>query len=314
MTTGRARRPPPRSRSATMRYLSVLFAGAPAGAYIEVRWRANAGMARTFVPIAEHQRVEGLITQHAPSTDLYVGVIPRRRHRGGRDDIVDHATVAWVDCDTTTALRSLRAFSLAPSILVRSGTVANCHAYWLLNNPEPTASVEYANGSLAAALRADAGSADIARILRPPGSLNHKAGRGVAVRLERCDPSLSYSLAEILEATGRGPSAPPVPRRRGRRVTDDPLLAIAPSTYIERLSGLRVPRHHKVSCPFHEDGSPSLHVYSTPSRGWYCFGCRRGGSIYDFAAALWQRSTRGADFILIADALADIFEVNNLAS
>jgi hypothetical protein len=30
---------------------------------------------------------------------------------------------------------------------------------------------------------------------------------------------------------------------------------------------------------------PSLHVYDTPARGWYCFGrCRRGGTIYDLAA------------------------------
>ncbi|MCA1678067.1 MAG: hypothetical protein LC790_03690 [Actinobacteria bacterium] len=33
-----------------------------------------------------------------------------------------------------------------------------------------------------------------------------------------------------------------------------------------------------------------------PARGWYCFGCGRGGSIYDLAALLWQRRTRGEDF------------------
>jgi len=38
-------------------------------------------------------------------------------------------------------------------------------------------------------------------------------------------------------------------------------------------------------------------VYEDPQRGWYCFGCGRGGSIYDFAAALLGSGTRGQDFI-----------------
>ena len=50
-------------------------------------------------------------------------------------------------------------------------------------------------------------------------------------------------------------------------------------------------------CPFHDDDTPSLHVYPSAAEGWYCFGCGRGGSIYDFAALLLGRSTRGEDFI-----------------
>jgi hypothetical protein len=40
-------------------------------------------------------------------------------------------------------------------------------------------------------------------------------------------------------------------------------------------------------------------VYEDPERGWYCFGCARGGSIYDLAALLWQRGTRGEDVIAL---------------
>jgi len=47
----------------------------------------------------------------------------------------------------------------------------------------------------------------------------------------------------------------------------------------------------------HEDRTPSLHVYEDPQRGWFCFGCARGGSIYDLAGLLLGRSTRGEDFI-----------------
>jgi hypothetical protein len=47
----------------------------------------------------------------------------------------------------------------------------------------------------------------------------------------------------------------------------------------------------------HEDRTPSLHVYDDLERGWYCFGCGRGGSIYDLAALLWHRETRGKGFV-----------------
>ena len=35
-----------------------------------------------------------------------------------------------------------------------------------------------------------------------------------------------------------------------------------------------------IRCPFHEDREPSLHLYQT--RTWYCFGCGKGGDVYDF--------------------------------
>jgi len=54
-----------------------------------------------------------------------------------------------------------------------------------------------------------------------------------------------------------------------------------------------------VPCPFHDDRHPSLHVYETAARGWYCFGrCRRGGTIYDLAAALYGYELRGDDALL----------------
>ena len=62
---------------------------------------------------------------------------------------------------------------------------------------------------------------------------------------------------------------------------------------------MAVPRHGKVRCPFHTDGTPSLHVYLTPEQGWYRFGCRRGGTIFDLAAEMWGMDTRGPDFLRV---------------
>jgi hypothetical protein len=78
--------------------------------------------------------------------------------------------------------------------------------------------------------------------------------------------------------------------------SSDPLRLVPPPVYFERLTGLRVGRSGKLHCLFHDDRSPSLHVYPEPDRGWYCFGCGRGGSIFDLAALLLGRGTRGRDF------------------
>jgi len=53
----------------------------------------------------------------------------------------------------------------------------------------------------------------------------------------------------------------------------------------------------------HDDHTPSLQTYSDGS--WYCFGCRQGGSIYDFAARLWLSGTKDREFIELRARLAD---------
>jgi hypothetical protein len=88
-------------------------------------------------------------------------------------------------------------------------------------------------------------------------------------------------------------------RHRPRCASFDALRAVPPALYVERLIGRRVGRSRKVRCPFHDDRTPSLHVYEDPERGWYCFGCGRGGSIYDLAALVWRRGTRGEDFLAL---------------
>jgi hypothetical protein len=80
---------------------------------------------------------------------------------------------------------------------------------------------------------------------------------------------------------------------------DDVLLALDPPDYVEALTGLCVPAGGMVRCPFHADGrerTPSLKVYPDAARGFYCFACGRGGSIYDFASGLWGMATRGEEF------------------
>jgi len=86
----------------------------------------------------------------------------------------------------------------------------------------------------------------------------------------------------------------------------DVLLEIEPVVYVEKLADVEVPRRGIISCPFpgHDDHHPSFKVYREPERGVWCFACNRGGSIYDFAAALWGYETRGKPFKELRSRLA----------
>jgi hypothetical protein len=119
------------------------------------------------------------------------------------------------------------------------------------------------------------------------------------VRLLYLAAAERVSVAELDRVLPPEPAPPePVIRPRQRIGRDDPLESIPPRVYVEQLTGQRVGRSGKIRCPFHdEDRTPSLHVYNDPGQGWYCFGCGRGGTIYDLAAMLWGRGTHGLEFV-----------------
>lgn len=97
--------------------------------------------------------------------------------------------------------------------------------------------------------------------------------------------------------------------KQSRPYRDDELLTIEPAVYVEKLTPdhVIVPRSGMIRCPFpaHEDRNRSMKVYVEPERGVWCFGCQRGGSIYDFAAALWGYETRGDSFTLLRQQIAE---------
>jgi len=174
------------------------------------------------------------------------------------------------------------------------------HAYWFLAEPVSLDVIERTNRRIALALGADVRCSDPARILRAAGSVNRKRSEPSVVRLLHLAPAARVALADLDRVLPREPvSSTALARlpRRGRSGLSDPLEAIPPPVYVEQLTGQRVGRSGKIRCPFHEDHEPSLHVYDDPGRGWYCFGCGLGGSIYDLASLLWDRPARGRDFI-----------------
>jgi hypothetical protein len=141
-----------------------------------------------------------------------------------------------------------------------------------------------------------------------PGSFNGKRRRWC--RVLRADRSRSLVDPDQVRRALRDPE-PPRPAPTGRRDSDqgapgegDELLLIAPPVYFHALSGIEVPASGRmVKCPLpdHDDAYASLQVFAEAERGWWCFGCGRGGRIYDLASLLsggpWGRELRGEAFV-----------------
>ena len=187
-------------------------------------------------------------------------------------------------------------------MVVASGSRQHLHAYWFLQEPVELDRLEHLNPRLAAALGADGGVVTRPHtILRPAGSVNRKHSPPAPVRLIGLQEGHRVDADEIdaqlpRSAPSRIDKPRPTVAASAPIASSDPLRLVPPPVYFERLTGLRVGRSGKLRCLFHDDRSPSLHVYREPGRGWYCFGCGRGGSIYDLAALLSGRETRGQNF------------------
>jgi hypothetical protein len=290
------------------RYLRLLASPEPGERLLEIRFRLRGGgMGREFVPAESCARAAGIIIRRlALVTDVYVGVALRERRAGSRDAI-GSCHLLYVEIDTADAQDQVDAFPLPATATIASGGDGRRHVYWALHSPVGPHECERANRRLAHRLGGDRVAVDATRLLRPPGSWNWKYNPRQPVRLLELQPDRRYELAELVDGLRDPPvrtrQASRTPVRELRHPLDQTLLGIPAERYVRALTGREPNRAGKVRCPFHEDRHPSLQLYEDGS--WYCFGaCRRGGTIYDFAAALWSIGTKGRGFIQLRDRLA----------
>jgi hypothetical protein len=237
--------------------------------------------------------------------EVFCTPLTRREPRAGKAGGILPARCAWVDIDEPANVDRLRAFAPRPHLVVYSGS-GGAHAFWRLAVALSAQEVEAVNRKLAHHLGADLGSTDRARIMRLPGH-NHKAGR--ACRIVFCDLASPAVDGERLMAGLEDPDPPAPPpsaaelRRRLAFLAADEANRIPPPVYFRALAGVEVPdRGGHVPCPLddHHDQLASCMVYRDAADGWWCFGCGRGGAIYDLASLLeggaWGRDLRGEDF------------------
>lgn len=301
--------PKARDTNDVERYLRALFERDQPGALIEVRYRYRAGMRSTFFAHTDTTAAARTIVRLASGTDVYVGVAPRARRAGGRDAI-ERVWSLWADLDDADAAAALDDLPVAPAIVIASGSPGHLHAYWPLATAISVTAAEEGNRRLAAQLQGDDGVVtNAATILRPPATYSHKTTPPTPVILQHLDEATT-----TLQAATTGIAHDPARARATRRDTvivrrgQDPLRALDPALYVSVLIGQPVSRSRKVRCPFHEDRTPSLHVYEEPEDGWYCFGCKRHGhTVYDLAGAIWNLDTRGPNFLELRARLYELF-------
>ena len=222
-----------------------------------------------------------------------MGAVPRREPRP-RSEVVGESLVVWADLDDQDAIARARIFARPAHIVVSSGS--GLHLYWKVRERLAPEEAERANRRLARHLGADVAATDRLRLLRVPGSGNAKAGRRAALLRARGELP-AYRLRDLLAGVGDVALAPERPARANR-------VELRPGTGTPRewfvaLAGVEPDARGFVSCPLpdHDDPHPSCRVYETPERGWWCFGCARGGGVVDLASLLeggpWGRELRG---------------------
>ena len=296
-------------------YLRILAQDAQPTQFFDLRYSLSAGvMRRRFVSVLRLHQITNQITGLARGADVYVGAALRDR-ASGKKAAVSGSHLLYIECDDPTARECLADFAHSPSMIVASGSPGHLHLYWRLRERASAAEVESANRRLALRLHGEPGCADIVRMLRPPQSLNHKHTPPVPVRLLTHNANTRYALADLTATLphdphpNRGFIARSANRRVGRSALDRALLAIPAGEYVRVLVSREPNRAGKVLCPFHEETEPSLQLY--PDNSFYCFGarCKKGGTIFDFAAALLGLSTRGEDFLELRRRLASEFHI-----
>jgi hypothetical protein len=295
-----------------LEYLSFISAGARPGQFFDVRWGARAGqMRRSFVAASSLQGAAQLIRRVGAHADVYVGVALRDGSAHGGKRAISGSRVLYVESDEPRTKKLLASFSCPASLEVNSGSLDHVHLYWRLDDLAAPEEVERANRRLALALAADPASVDIARVLRPPATVNRKHDPPLPVILTAHRGSAVYSLQQIAACLPELPEPPVVSQRRpgvdaGRCGREDRgLLEIPAAVYVRVLAERSPDRAGKVLCPFHAERTPSLQLY--PDGTFYCFGrgCKRGGTIFDFAAHLWGIATRGHGFIELRERLLE---------
>jgi KaiC/GvpD/RAD55 family RecA-like ATPase len=87
-----------------------------------------------------------------------------------------------------------------PDWIIQSSTEHNRHLYWRIEESISNESVEDTNRRLTYFLEADSSGWDITQVLRPPGTINHKPGKELPVKVLRSESNLVHTLSEFDKA------------------------------------------------------------------------------------------------------------------
>jgi replicative DNA helicase len=194
-------------------FLDALF---PIEAEGLLEFRALPRGTRIFVVPGDYRTVRRFIRKHQDQ-NIFVGIATRTKDGDGSLANCHDLWAVWVDIDfsklpESEARQRLQDFAAHPSIVISTGH--GLHAYWrltfLLDVREHSDQAYTLLRRLARHLGGDPASAEPARILRVPGTLNHKYDPPRPVTIERLDPRSFYKVEDIERAF------PPEPKPESR--------------------------------------------------------------------------------------------------
>lgn len=169
---------------------------------VEVRFllkdNAPGALSQFFAAGRLHRGME-VIEHYNLGSNCYFGANPRKRWGGTKSVDVSLARCLFAEWDAVTwgeAWRRIRSKGMPePTLVLWSGN--GPHVYWRLTQPMHDLDHWSAcQKSLIQALGSDASIHDAPRIMRLPGTFNHR--RGQVARILWADVSLRYSLDELL--------------------------------------------------------------------------------------------------------------------
>ncbi|MCH9031215.1 MAG: AAA family ATPase [candidate division Zixibacteria bacterium] len=196
------------NRDSLGEFLEVLFPELRGG-FVEVRCISEEQAYSTFFnDLNELENWYDKTLRIEQSVDIYFGVCPRSERQGSKDAI-RQVSCLWADVDAKDfnggkdeALRRIHEFHINPAVIVDSGN--GYHVYWRLKEPESIGSVEDQQKlesylkALATALNADPSAAELARILRLPGTFNYKDPvKPLPVRIIQINPEQQCNLDDF---------------------------------------------------------------------------------------------------------------------
>jgi P4 family phage/plasmid primase-like protien len=198
-------------RVAPDRFIQALMS--PADGLVELR--ALPSRRQGFFGVDAPTTISKFIDGHRDE-NLYVGIAARRDSSSGRLENCTKLRALYVDIDfkmfsggETDARVMLDTFPLTPSIVIATG--GGLHAYWVLAEPLDLTTSDDARSArallraIAAAVGGDLASAEAARVLRVPGTLNFKYDPPRVVGAEHFAPECRYTPADLLAVL------PPIP-------------------------------------------------------------------------------------------------------
>src|SRR3954451_3780355 len=312
----------------------------PRGPRIDGELRVARWPRENFHDPADHAAILAHVERHARrGQELFCGIVPKTEPEP-RKEAAAAGRVVWVDIDrkssadppsledierlvdqatgevtTDSLVAAARLISLParPHLVAFSGS-GGAHGYWRIEQTVAAEWIERANVRLIHHLGdgADYASFDRNRFMRLPGTRNGKSGRYCQV-LYADLTSRAYDVRDLVGELPDPPAdAPRAPKRIRREHTapsprraaiDAPVDRWMPREYFAALCGVtETDRDGKARCPLpdHDDPRASLWIGDTPEAGWFCFGCNRGGRIFDLASLLiggpWGAGLRGDAF------------------